>query len=204
MYELFELFERKKQDDAKNGKLEKKEKSVFTFIADNAFVRKLDAGTSVSINGVCLTVLEKPTEDFFLVEIMPETETKTNIQKLEINDMVNLELPATLDTFLSGHIVQGHVDATTKIIAIKEDGNSYIFTLSLPEQIAKYIVEKGSITLNGISLTVITLDQKSFTVGIIPHTWKNTMLHTARENDFINIEVDVLAKYVEKLLKKNS
>jgi riboflavin synthase len=180
------------------GKLQKKEKAVFIFTADDLLVKKLDAGTSIAINGICLTVLQKPTANIFSVEIMPETEKKTNMQYLQINDLVNLELPATPQTFLSGHIVQGHIDQISEILEIKPDDNSYIFTFSLPLSLNKYMVEKGSITINGISLTIISINKNSFTVGIIPHTWKNTMLHTAKKGNFVNIEVDVLAKYVEK------
>ncbi len=184
------------------GKLQKKEKSVFTFVADDGFVKSLDAGMSVSVNGVCLTVLEKPYDGSFSVEVMPETEKKTNMRYLNDGDLVNLELPATPTTFLSGHIVQGHVDAVAKITDIQPDGNSYLFTFAIPEAISKYIVAKGSIAVNGISLTVIEVKDTSFSVGIIPHTWKNTMLHTAQKGEYGNIEVDVLAKYVEKLVQK--
>jgi len=184
------------------GKLQKKEKSLFTFVADDSFMKNLDAGTSVSVNGVCLTVLEKPHDGSFSVEVMPETEKKTNMQHLKENDLVNLELPATPATFLSGHIVQGHVDAVAEITDIQPDGNSYLFTFTIPQEISKYIVAKGSITVNGISLTVIDRHDTSLTVGIIPHTWNNTMLHTAQKREYANIEVDVLSKYVEKLLQK--
>lgn len=184
------------------GKVQKKDQAVFTFTADHSFVSQLEAGTSVSVNGVCLTVLKNPTKDMFSIEIMPETQQKTNMHTLQEADIVNLELPATVHTFLSGHIVQGHVDTTAKILKIQQDGNSYLFTFAISEMITKYIIEKGSITVNGISLTVITVEKDFFTVGIIPHTWKNTMLHEAKTGDLVNIEVDVLAKYVEKLLTK--
>jgi len=182
------------------GKVQKKEKAVFTFTTDDSFVQKLEGGTSVSVNGVCLTILEKPRQNVFSIEIMPETQQKTTMSSLKENDIVNLELPATPNTFLSGHIVQGHVDATAQIKDIQKTGNSYLFTITILTTLNKYIVEKGSITLNGISLTVITIGKDFFTVGIIPHTWKNTMLHTVKKGDFVNIEVDVLAKYVERLI----
>jgi len=182
------------------GKLQKKEKTIFTFTADNMLLKKLDKGASIAVNGICFTILQKPKGNSFSVEIMPETEEKTNIQYLQINDSVNLELPATADTFLSGHIVQGHVDQTVRIKNIKKVGNSYAFIFSLPSKLKKYMVKKGSITINGISLTIINIDKNSFSVGIIPHTWKNTMLSGAKIGDFVNIEVDVLAKYIEKLI----
>lgn len=184
------------------GKVTKRHDSLFTFSADDSLIRKLETGTSVAVNGVCLTVLEKPQGDTFDVEVMPETLKKTNLGELTEDMIVNLELPATAETFLSGHIVQGHVDAKAKILSITPEGNSHIFTFALPKDIAKYVVDKGSITVNGISLTVIKAHSDSFTVGIIPHTWDHTMLYTAKVDEYVNIETDVFAKYVERLLNK--
>lgn len=181
------------------GKVQQKDNTIFTFSAEHSLISHLEQGTSISVNGVCLTVLAKPTTDEFSVEIMPETQQKTTIQSLQENDIVNLELPATPTSFLSGHIVQGHVDTTAKIIEIKEDGNSHLLTFESKPELTKYIIEKGSITINGISLTVISIHDNQFTVGIIPHTWKHTMLHTIQTDDLVNVEVDVLAKYIEKL-----
>ncbi len=184
------------------GKVVKKEKAVFTFSADDSLTKQLEAGTSIAVNGVCLTVLEKPQTYEFSVEIMPETQQKTNMSTLKENDLVNLELPATTNSFLSGHIVQGHIDTTAKIIEIKEVGNSHLMTFSINPEFTKYIIEKGSITVNGIALTVITKTNDQFAVGIIPHTWQHTMLHTTKINDQVNIEVDVLAKYIENFVTK--
>lgn len=184
------------------GKVVKKENAVFTFSADDSLTKQLEAGTSIAVNGVCLTVLEKPQTYEFSVEIMPETQQKTNMSTLKENDLVNLELPATTNSFLSGHIVQGHIDTTAKIIEIKEVGNSHLMTFSINPEFTKYIIEKGSITVNGIALTVITKTNDQFAVGIIPHTWQHTMLHTTKINDQVNIEVDVLAKYIENFVTK--
>lgn len=184
------------------GKVVKKEHAVFTFATENSLTKQLEAGTSIAVNGVCLTVLEKPQINEFSIEIMPETQQKTNMNTLKENDLVNLELPATSTSFLSGHIVQGHVDTTAKIVAIKEDGNSHLMTFAINREFTKYIIEKGSITVNGIAFTVITITDNQFSVGIIPHTWQHTMLHTVAINDLVNIEVDVLAKYIEKLVTK--
>ena len=183
------------------GTIKKRDGSTFTIAANHAVIKQLEKGTSVAVNGVCLTVLEKPTTDVFAVEIMPETEKKTAIRTLTNNDLVNLELPATTKTFLSGHIVQGHVDTTAKLTDITPEGNSHLLTFSIKPEFTKYLIEKGSITINGISLTVISVSAREFTVGIIPHTWKHTMLHTVKQDDLVNIEVDVLAKYIEKLIK---
>lgn len=183
------------------GKVVKKENTVFTFSADASLIKHLEAGTSISVNGICLTVLEKPATDDFSVEVMPETQQKTNMSTLKEGDIVNVELPATPQTFLSGHIVQGHVDTTAEILDIKPEGNSHLFTFAINPEFTKYIIEKGSIAINGISLTVIAVNNDLFTVGIIPHTFKNTMLHKTQKGDLVNIEVDVLAKYIEKLTK---
>lgn len=169
--------------------------------ADRDLLSNVSLGMSVAVDGICLTVVAFDGLAF-TIDFMPETAAKTNIQGLKKGSVVNLELPATSQTFLAGHIVQGHVDAVGSIKSIVEEGNSRIFTISIPAAIEKYIVEKGSITINGISLTVIDVTKGSLKVGIIPHTWDQTMLHTARKGDTVNIEVDVFAKYVEKLLAK--
>lgn len=168
---------------------------------DRDFLKKLSRGMSVAVDGICLTVVAYDKKSF-VIDFMPETFKRTNIQYLQKNSLVNLELPANSETFLSGHVVQGHVDAVGKIKSIERKGNSRIFTFSIPENISKYIVEKGSITVNGISLTVIDITKNYFTVGIIPHTWDNTMLHAAKDGDSVNLEVDILAKYLEKLIGK--
>ena len=103
---------------------------------------------------------------------------------------------------MAGHIVQGHIDGLAKLVEIVNKGNSRILKFSIPETLARYIVEKGSIAINGVSLTVIEADKNHFNVGIIPHTWEKTMLHALAVGDRVNIEVDVLAKYIEKLLNK--
>lgn len=121
---------------------------------------------------------------------------------LRPKDLVNLELPATPRSFLAGHVVQGHIDGTGKLAGLKKKGNSRILEISVDRKIAKYIVSKGSIAVNGISLTVIEAKKKSFVVGIVPYTWENTMLQTVKIGEKINIEVDILAKYVEKISKK--
>lgn len=183
------------------GKVVEKTDTRLVIAPEKGFLDSFEKGLSVSIDGICLTVVSFYKKDF-TIDFMPETAKKTNIEQLQVDDTVNLELPARGDTFLSGHVVQGHVDGVGTIKEIKEEGNSYLFTFSIPEALTKYIVKKGSITVNGISLTVIDITKDSFSVGIIPHTWERTMLHTAKIGDKVNIEVDVLAKYIEKLVKK--
>ncbi|MBI2074644.1 MAG: riboflavin synthase [Candidatus Levybacteria bacterium] len=183
------------------GELNKKENNIFSFYADESFCRKLKTGESVAVNGVCLTVYAMPTKQSFSVEIMPETKKRTMLDNLKVNNLVNLELPATLSTFLSGHLVQGHVDGVGRVEKIEKVENSRLLKIQISKEITQYIVEKGSIAVNGISLTVVDAAFDYFTVSIIPFTWENTMLHTINMGDLINIEVDVLAKYVEKIYK---
>lgn len=183
------------------GKVESIYNSKYTFSADSSFFKQVRGGSSVSVNGVCLTVISNPKSNRFTVEVMPETARKTMLVNLAIGDMVNLELPATYKTFLSGHIVQGHVDGVGTSIEIIKEENSRILTIGIDKELTSYIVEKGSISVNGISLTVISIGESYFTVGIIPYTWKHTMLYTIRIGDRVNIEVDIIAKYVEKLLR---
>jgi len=184
------------------GKLKKIKDALFIFETESAFIKKLEKGTSISINGACMTVTGVPDNKSFSVEVMPESQKRTMLGDLQLKDIVNLELPAVPDTFLSGHIVQGHVDGTGKIKAIKDEGISRLVTVSVPEDLIKYIVKKGSIAINGVSLTVINVDDKKCTVGIIPFTWEHTMFQTVKVGDTVNLETDIFAKYVEKLLNK--
>ncbi len=186
-----------------NGRLEKKEGQVFRFFAPDALIQKLKKGDSIAVNGCCLTVTNI-LGSTFSVEIMPETEKRTTLGLLKKEDVVNFELPATLNSFLSGHIVQGHVDGVGKVISYKLQVTSLILEIGVAKSLAKYIVSKGSIAVNGISLTVIEAGEDFFCVGIIPYTLENTMLKEIKTGDLVNIEVDILGKYVEKILKPAS
>lgn len=183
------------------GKLTKKEGSVFTFNADRNFCKRIEKGISISVNGICLTALNKPTGNRFSIEVIPETLDKTTLRQLKTGNPVNLELPATPQTYLSGHIVQGHIDTIVKLLDIKVSDNSKLLKFSAPPTLTKYIVPKGSIAINGISLTIIDAEKDYFTVGVIPHTLNRTTLKTIKTGDLVNIEVDILAKYLERLIK---
>lgn len=183
------------------GKLQTRKGSVFAFSAPSVFLKKIKPGTSVSVNGACLTVSNLPSKQTFSVELMPETIKITMFGQINSSDIVNLELPATSETFLSGHIVQGHIDGMGIIKKIEHEGNSRLLQIEFPKSLTRYIVSKGSIAVNGVSLTVINVSGKHFTVAIIPFTWKKTMFNKLKVADPVNIEVDILAKYVEKLLK---
>ncbi|MCD6148625.1 riboflavin synthase [bacterium] len=182
------------------GRLKEVKQSRYTFFAPKSLLKKLKKGGSIAVNGTCLTVvsLGKTT---FSVDIMPETIKKTSLGDLKPGDYVNLERPVSAKDLFEGHIVLGHIDQTGTIVSIRKEGNSRIFKFKAPASVLKYLVNKGSVAINGISLTVIKTEKNSFTVGIIPHTWKKTMLRFAKPGDRVNIEVDVLAKHIKKFLK---
>lgn len=183
---------------AELGTVADKTDAVLTITTSPAFADKLALGDSIAINGVCLTATSV-TMHGFSIEYMPETARLTTIGDLKKNSLVNLELPPTPSTFLSGHIVQGHIDAVARLEHIERQGNSRILTFSIDTSAARYIIRKGSIAINGISLTVVDAGDTMFTVAIIPHTWDHTMLHTLPEGANVNIETDVLARYAEHL-----
>ena len=157
-------------------------------------------GSSIAVNGVCLTALAL-TSNSFAADLAPETLSRTNLGDLVPGARVNLERPVTPVTRLSGHIVQGHVDATAVLTALDQlgDGNWWL-KLQVPAGLDRYMVHKGSIAIDGISLTIATLDGPELGVAIIPHTYTHTTLSQAKPGARLNIEVDVLAKHVEKLL----
>jgi riboflavin synthase len=183
------------------GKIREKTETCLVIESEIDLLKRLTKGMSISVDGACLTVISFD-EKTFTIEFMPETAKKTNVQYFEHGVEVNLELPATTSTLFAGHIVQGHVDSVGKITAIAKEGNSLIFQVAIPKSLGKYIVEKGSISMNGISLTIIEITPEYFTVGIIPHTLEHTMLHNAKIGEYVNLEVDTMAKYMEKLLEK--
>lgn len=157
--------------------------------APSAILRHLKIGDSVAVSGVCLTVTKK-SQSIFSADIISETWQKTMLNSLPIGALVNLELSLRASDRLSGHIVQGHVDGTAKITKIKKVGNSRIFTFRVPKNILGGLINKGSVTINGISLTIIKKSGQNLTVGIIPHTWENTSLREAKIGDLVNIEID--------------
>ena len=164
----------------------------------------LSIGASIAVNGVCLTAVSVTKAGLnagFAADLAPETLSRSNLGDLAVGSRVNLERPVTPATRLSGHIVQGHVDATGEVVAIDAlgDGNWWL-KVRMPKSLDRYLVEKGSITLDGISLTIAKLGAGVVEVTVIPHTYANTTLGHARIGSRLNVEVDVLAKHVEKLL----
>ena len=156
-------------------------------------------GDSVAVNGICLTVVEH-VENRISFEAMGKTLDRTNLGAVDQGDVVNLERPMPASGRFDGHIVQGHVDGLGTVRSIIEDGSSRRMWIDMPSDLLRYVVEKGSITLDGVSLTVTAVDEIGLEVALIPHTLSVTTLGTRAVGDRVNLEVDVLAKYVERLL----
>ena len=161
-------------------------------------------GVSIAVNGVCLTAVDL-SESHFSADLAPETLNRSNLGALQAGSLVNLERPLALSERLSGHMVQGHVDGTGKLVSLEElgDGNWWL-RVKVPAELDRYLIHKGSVTLDGISLTVAALAEGIVSVAIIPHTYSVTNLRRRKPGDAINIEVDLIAKYVEKLLRPES
>ena len=156
-------------------------------------------GDSIAVNGVCLTIT-KFLPKGFVADVSPETFKVTALQALKTGDFVNLERAMCANGRFGGHMVSGHIDNVGKIAGIEKRGEFYILKVELaPEQI-KYVIKKGSIAINGISLTIAEVEENIITLAIIPHTFENTVLKFLKKADFVNIEVDIVAKYIEKFL----
>lgn len=155
-------------------------------------------GDSIATNGVCLTVREKDVFSFSS-DVMGETLAKTNLGSLKIGDKLNLERALRLSDRLGGHIVSGHIDGIGEILSIKEESDGTWLTISAPQEVLKYVIYKGSISIDGISLTVAYVDNEVFKVSVIPHTLKNTILHNKKINSKVNLECDLVGRYIEKL-----
>ena len=180
----------------------KKEKENMHFTLKCAFTNELKIDQSISHNGVCLTVVDI-IDDTYTVTAIKETLLKSNLGKLEIGSKVNLERSAKLDGRLDGHIVQGHVDQTATCTEVKEADGSWYFTFEYEPILDDYItVEKGSVTVNGVSLTVVNSKDRSFQVAIIPYTYEFTNFHQIKPGTTVNLEFDIIGKYIAKIIKK--
>ena len=165
----------------------------------NDFLEDVSTGDSIAVNGVCLTVVNFNTSTF-TVDVMPETVKSTNLDELKKGDKLNLEKSLQLNSFMGGHIVSGHVDGTGILKNIKDEKNAKIFTFKVDENISKYLVDKGSVALNGISLTVMDYSPEVLKVSIIPETINSTNLKYLKAGALVNIETDIIGKYVNKFL----
>lgn len=177
--------------------IEKEDDNLNITISSN-FTQELKIDQSVAHNGVCLTVVAIQ-DDLYTVTAIKETLDKTNLNKLAVNDIVNLERAMKLGDRLDGHIVQGHVDQTAECTQIENKNGSWFFSFNYDAKLNNITIEKGSITINGTSLTVVNSEKNSFSVAIIPYTYEHTNFHTFKKGTVVNLEFDVIGKYVARL-----
>ncbi len=188
-------------DTGKVYKISKRKNGINLFVKSPIKLKKKDVGISIACDGVCLTLISSKNNiiEFYLSN---ETLVKSKFKKIKIGDVVNLELPLKFGQRLSGHICQGHIDTVAKVLKIKKIDKSYVFEFKIKKKYIKDLVHKGSILINGISLTISKINKNSFETWVIPHTLKLTNLLNSKKNDLVNIEIDILAKYVKKYLNE--
>ena len=176
-------------------KIIKRPKGLNIFLLSKLKLSQKDIGLSVACDGVCLTLISFKSKlmEFYLSK---ETLMRSKFQYLKTKDVINLELPLKYGTKISGHICQGHIDTIAKVISIKKVDKSYLFDFKVPIKERKDLIEKASICVNGISLTISKVTKKGFQIWVIPHTYNETNLSTVKKNDVVNIEIDILSKYV--------
>ena len=177
-----------------------KQKSNINFKIQSDLANELNIDQSISHNGVCLTVTGIGINDYEVTAI-DETLKKSNLGKLNVGSIVNLERAMKINQLLDGHIVQGHVDQTGQCVSVRNEKGSWIYTFEYDESKKNITIEKGSIAVNGVSLTVLDSKKSSFSVAIIPHTYKNTNFHKIIKGEIVNLEFDVLGKYISKMYK---
>jgi riboflavin synthase len=182
------------------AELEQQSDAVRLTVRAATVLADAEPGDSIAVNGCCLTVSER-TEHSFTADVMAETLAKTGLGALGTGDRVNLERAVTAGTRLGGHLVQGHVDAVAHVVRRDPGEHWDVVTVSLPDQLAPYLVDKGSITVDGVSLTVVEVGNDAFTVSLIPETLRRTTLGFREPGDAVNLEVDVIGKYVARQLQ---
>ena len=182
-------------NQGKISKISKRPKGINIFVKSNFKLKKKDIGLSIACDGVCLTLISFKSQlmEFYLSN---ETLVRSKFKFLKTNDIINLELPLKYGTKISGHICQGHVDTVSKVLSIKMIDKSYLFDFEISSKERKNLIEKASICVNGVSLTISKVTKKGFQIWIIPHTYNETNLSTLKKNDLVNIEIDILSKYV--------
>ena len=180
-------------------KILKRKNGLNVFLKSSLKISKKNLGDSISCDGVCLTLISYKNKilEFYLSN---ETLNKSNFKKIKLNDVINLELPLKFGQNISGHICQGHVDTICKVNNIKKIDKSYFFEFKIPKKFKKYLVQKASILINGVSLTISKIKNDNFEIWTIPHTLKLTNLSKLNKNDLVNIEIDILSKYVKKFI----
>ena len=172
------------------------------WIESSIVMDDLGVKDSISVNGACLTVVSIE-ENLFKVNVVPETLRRTDLGDLSVGDKVNLERSAQLGGRLGGHIVQGHVDGTAQITAYVKEGSAWLIDFEISKNLSRYIVEKGFVCVDGASLTVVNCDENTFTIALIPYTRDNTVLRYKGVGNSVNIETDIIGKYIEKLSTGN-
>jgi riboflavin synthase len=171
-------------------------------ISSSKIVDDISVDDSICVSGVCLTAI-KVEDDGFWVDAVGATLEKTTFTKMQLSALVNLERSLKLNDRLGGHFVQGHTNGIGTILEINKLGENYFLKINVDESLKKYLIEEGSITIDGVSLTIAELDGLKVGISLIPHTWQNTSLQQKKIGDKVNVETDVLAKYIEKLVRKN-
>ena len=187
------------EEVGKISKIEEGKDFLHITIEGSKVLNPLNLGDSVAVNGVCLTVTNFNNSSF-TADVMAETQKKSSLKTLSKGSLVNLERAVTLNKPLGGHIVSGHIDGTGEIINIKKEGIATLLEVKTKETLLKYMVSKGSVALDGVSLTLVDIKEKSFTVSLIPHTKEETILMNKNIGDIMNIECDVLGKYIYKFM----
>lgn len=180
--------------------IKKENKSAKIKIAAKLIPQDLKLGDSVAVNGVCLTIVSFSSQDL-TAEVMAETLDKSSLGLLRAGERVNLERALRADSRFGGHIVSGHVDGRGQILSVKEEGIAQVFKISYPKELAPYLAKKGSIAVDGISLTLVDVLDDYFIISLIPHSLDMTTLGFKREKDLVNLEIDILARYIERLLQ---
>lgn len=181
------------------GWLRRTEKTVQMLLRAPRTASRARIGESISVNGCCLTVTARR-DDQMMFDLLDESLDRTNLGDLKPGDPVNLERALRLDGRLGGHFVQGHIDCTSRVLSVEKKGADLRLDIELPQEFARYVAFKGSVTVNGVSLTVAAVEAGQFTVWIIPHTAEETNLGDLQPGDRVNLEFDIIAKYVERLL----
>ena len=188
-------------DEGLVHKINKRKNGINLFLKSSIKISNKDKGISISCDGVCLTLISytKKILEFYLSY---ETLQKSKFQSIKIGDKINLELPLKSGQKISGHICQGHVDTTCKVIKVKKIDRSYVFEFKISKKFLKMLIQKASILINGISLTISKIKRESFEIWVIPHTFQSTNLFLIKKNDLVNVEIDILSKYVKKYINE--
>lgn len=182
----------------------KKDNNKFQLVIEaDDVLENIGQGESIAVNGVCLTVASY-TDSLFTADVMPETLRNTNLNNLKRGVKVNLEQAVRPDDFFSGHLVTGHIDGTGTIKRIKRERNARVVEVGITPELEEFMVNKGSVAINGVSLTIVRVNKKSIIISLIPETWEQTIFKFARPGNEVNIETDLIGKYVVKMMKKQN